>query len=54
MIYETAFVVRPDASEEVVTSIKTALGDVFKEYGAEVLVSDSWGDERINLYVDPD
>lgn len=43
MIYETAFVVRPDASEEVVTSIKTALGDVFKEYGAEVLVSDSWG-----------
>lgn len=43
MIYETAFVVRPDASEEAVASIKTALGDVFKEYGAEVLVSDSWG-----------
>ena len=43
MIYETAFVVRPDASEEVVGSIKTALADVFKEYGAEVLVNDSWG-----------
>src|SRR6476620_4202143 len=43
MIYETAFVVRPDASEEVVATIKTALNDVFKEYGAEVLVNDSWG-----------
>ncbi|HXH74951.1 MAG TPA: 30S ribosomal protein S6 [Bacteriovoracaceae bacterium] len=43
MIYETAFVVRPDASEEVVNSIKTALTDVFKEYSAEVLVTDSWG-----------
>jgi small subunit ribosomal protein S6 len=43
MIYETAFVVRPDASEEVVTSIKNSLNEVFKEYGAEVLVNDSWG-----------
>ncbi|MGE3611347.1 MAG: 30S ribosomal protein S6 [Bacteriovoracaceae bacterium] len=43
MIYETAFVVRPDASEEVVSSIKNSLAEVFKEYGAEVLVNDSWG-----------
>jgi small subunit ribosomal protein S6 len=43
MIYETAFVVRPDASEEVVTSIKNSLAEVFKQFGAEVLVSDSWG-----------
>jgi ribosomal protein S6 len=43
MIYETAFVVRPDASEEVVNSIKSSLADTFKEYGAEVLVNDSWG-----------
>ncbi len=43
MIYETAFVVRPDASEEVITSIKTALGEVFKQFNAEVLVNDSWG-----------
>ena len=47
MIYETAFVVRPDASEEVVNSIKTALGDVFKEFGAEVLVTDTWGVKTI-------
>lgn len=43
MIYETAFVVRPDASEEVVTSIKNSLTETFKEFGAEVLVNDSWG-----------
>ena len=43
MIYETAFVVRPDASEEAVASIKNALNETFKEFGAEVLVNDSWG-----------
>ncbi len=43
MIYETAFVVRPDASEEVVASIKNSLAETFKEFGAEVLVNDSWG-----------
>jgi len=43
MIYETAFVVRPDASEEIVNSIKNTLNEVFKEYGAETLVTDSWG-----------
>lgn len=43
MIYETAFVVRPDASEEVVNSVKNSLSEVFKEFGAEVLVNDAWG-----------
>ncbi len=43
MIYETAFVVRPDASEEAVASIKTGLTESFKQFGAEVLVNDSWG-----------
>ncbi len=43
MIYETAFVVRPDASEEAVASVKSALGEAFKQFGAEVLVTDSWG-----------
>jgi small subunit ribosomal protein S6 len=43
MIYETAFVVRPDASEEALASVKNALGEAFKEFGAEVLVTDTWG-----------
>lgn len=43
MIYETAFVVRPDASEEVVNGIKNSLSEAFKQFGAEVLVNDSWG-----------
>jgi small subunit ribosomal protein S6 len=43
MIYETAFVVRPDASEEVVATIKNSLGEAFKQFGAEVLITDSWG-----------
>ena len=43
MIYETAFVVRPDASEEAVASVKNSLAEIFKEFGAEVLVTDSWG-----------
>ena len=43
MIYETAFVVRPDASEEAVNSVKNALAEAFKEHGAEVLVTDTWG-----------
>lgn len=43
MIYETAFVVRPDASEEAVASIKAGLTEAFKQFGAETLVNDSWG-----------
>jgi small subunit ribosomal protein S6 len=43
MIYETAFVVKPDASEESISSIKALVADTLKEYGAEVLVNDAWG-----------
>lgn len=43
MIYETAFVVRPDATEEAIASIKTGLSEAFKQFNAEVLVNDSWG-----------
>ena len=43
MIYETAIVVRPDASEEAVNSVKANLTDALKEFGGEVLVNDSWG-----------
>ncbi len=43
MIYETAFVVRPDATEEAIASIKTGLTESFKSFGAEILVNDSWG-----------
>jgi small subunit ribosomal protein S6 len=43
MIYETAIVVRPDASEEAVNSVKANLTDALKEFGGEVLVTDSWG-----------
>ena len=43
MIYETAIVVRPDASEEAVASVKKNLTDALTEFGGEVLVTDSWG-----------
>lgn len=43
MIYETAFVVRPDATEEAVASVKNTFAEALKEFGAEVLVTDSWG-----------
>ncbi len=43
MIYETAFVVRPDASEEAVNSVKTAFTEALKQFNGEILVTDSWG-----------
>ena len=43
MIYETAYVVRADASEEAINGIKTLVADTLKEYKAETLVSDAWG-----------
>ena len=43
MIYETAIVVRPDASEEVIGSVKKLVTETLKEFGVEVLVNDSWG-----------
>jgi ribosomal protein S18/ribosomal protein S6 len=43
MIYETAFVVKADASEDSVNAIKTLVTDTLKQYEAEVLVNDAWG-----------
>lgn len=43
MIYETAFVVKPDASEESINSLKAMLADIMKQYNAEVLINDTWG-----------
>ena len=43
MIYETAIVVRPDASEEVVTALKNSLAEIVKQFDSEILVTDSWG-----------
>ncbi len=43
MIYETAYVVRPDASEEALSSIKNMIQETLKEFKAESLVNDAWG-----------
>lgn len=43
MIYETAFVVRPDVAEEAVNAAKALVADTVKEFGGEVLVNDGWG-----------
>ena len=43
MIYETAFVVKADASEESLNLIKTLVADTLKNYNAETLVNDTWG-----------
>ncbi|MBY0517629.1 MAG: 30S ribosomal protein S18 [Bacteriovoracaceae bacterium] len=43
MIYETAIVVKPDATEEAVASAKNIITETVKEFGGEILVSDAWG-----------
>lgn len=43
MIYETAFVVKPDATEEAINSVKALIADTVKEFGGEILVNDTWG-----------
>jgi small subunit ribosomal protein S6 len=43
MIYEMAFVVKPDAAEEALSSVKTLVADTIKEFGGEALVNDTWG-----------
>lgn len=43
MIYEAAYIVRADAAEEAATAIKNSVAETLKEFGAEVLVNDSWG-----------
>ena len=43
MIYEAAYVVRPDASEADLAQLKQTVADTLKEYSCEALVNDSWG-----------
>ena len=43
MIYETAYVVKADASEESLNTIKSVIADTLKQYNAETLVNDTWG-----------
>ena len=43
MIYETALVVKPDATEDAVTAAKNLVLDTVKEFGGEILVNDTWG-----------
>jgi ribosomal protein S18/ribosomal protein S6 len=43
MIYELAFVVKPDAPEEAISSVKTTIAETLKEFGGESLINDAWG-----------
>jgi len=43
MIYETAIVVKPDATEEAITAAKNIVIEAVKEVGGEILVNDTWG-----------
>lgn len=43
MIYETALVVKPDATEDAVTAAKNIVIETIKEFGGEILVNDTWG-----------
>lgn len=43
MIYETAYVVKADASAESLNSIKSLVEDTLTQSGAEILVNDTWG-----------
>ena len=43
MIYETAIVVKPDATEDAVTAAKNLVLETVKAFGGEILVNDTWG-----------
>ncbi len=43
MIYETAIVVKPDATEDAVSAAKSIVTETVKEFGGEILVNDAWG-----------
>lgn len=43
MIYETALVVKPDATEDAVTAAKNLVIETVKEFAGEILVNDTWG-----------
>jgi ribosomal protein S18/ribosomal protein S6 len=43
MIYETAVVLRTDATDEAVKKFKDTILETFKEFSAELLIEDAWG-----------
>ena len=45
--YETIFIMRPDASEEVTTSVKGRVEDVIEKLGAKLTRWDDWGKRKL-------
>merc|ERR1711935_509268 len=43
MIYESAFVLRQNASEDAIKKMTDLVASTIKEYDGEVLVNDNWG-----------
>jgi ribosomal protein S18/ribosomal protein S6 len=43
MIYETAFVLRPEANEDAIKKAKAIVEDTVKNAKGEILVNDDWG-----------
>jgi ribosomal protein S6 len=43
MIYETAFVLRADATEDAIKKAKENVAAAIKEFGGEVLIDENWG-----------
>lgn len=43
MIYESAFVLRQDATEEAIKKITDLVAETIKEYDGEILINDQWG-----------
>lgn len=43
MIYESAYVLRPDATEEGIKKVSEFVEAVIKEFNGEILVNDNWG-----------
>jgi small subunit ribosomal protein S6 len=43
MIYESAYVLRTDASEDAIKKVSETVKETIKEFNGEVLVEDKWG-----------
>ncbi len=43
MIYETAYVLRPEATEDAAKKMAALVQDTIKDFNGEVLVEDNWG-----------
>lgn len=43
MIYESAYVLRPDATEEGIKKVSEFVAETIKEFDGEILVNDNWG-----------